>query len=123
MLKENPNILIINTIYKINQYNLPYINMTGQIMIEISFFVGFFFIDKEDNADYNWFMGCLKALYNKFELLYPYVITTDNQRSLINTVMGYFLLPQIKHFFCFWYINKAVLMHYKPTFKGCDEKD
>ena len=78
MLKENPNILIINTIYKMNQYNLSYIDMTGQIMIGIFFFIGFFFIDKEDNADYNWLMGCLKALYNKLELLYPYVIVTDN---------------------------------------------
>ena len=29
MLKENPNILIINTTYKTNQYNLPYVNIIG----------------------------------------------------------------------------------------------
>ena len=76
-----------------NQYNLPCINITGQIMIKTSFFVGFFFIDKEDNAGYDWLIRRLKALYNKLELSYPHVIAIDNQRSLINAVMGYFPLP------------------------------
>ena len=123
MLKENPDILIIDATYKTNQYNLPCIDVTGQTMIGTSFFVGFFFIDKEDNAGYDWLMGRLKALYNKLELSYPRVIATDNQRSLINAVMGYFPLPQTKHLLCLWHINKAVLTHCKPAFRGRDEED
>ena len=93
MFKKNFDIFIINAIYKTNQYNLLCINMTGQIMIEISFFIRFFFIDKEDNADYNWLMRCFKTLYDKFKLLYSHVIVTDNQRLLINTIMTHFFLP------------------------------
>ena len=54
MFKENPDILIINITYKTNQYNLPYIDIIGQIIISISFFIRFFFINKEDNGGYDW---------------------------------------------------------------------
>ena len=68
-------------------------------MINISFFVGFFFINKKDNDGYDWLIGWLRALYNHLQLLYPQIIAIDNQRLLINVVMGYFSLPQMKHFF------------------------
>ena len=123
MFKENPDILVIDVIYKMNQYDLPCVDIIGQIMIDISFFIGFFFIDKEDNGGYNWLMGQFRVLYDHLQLSYLRVITTNNQRSLINVVIGHFFLSQIKHLFYLWYINKAVIMYYKSAFKDCDEED
>ena len=123
MLKENPDILVIDATYKTNQYGLPCVDIIGQTMIGTSFFVGFFFIDKEDNGGYDWLMGRLRALYDHLQLPYPRVIATDNQRSLINAVMGHFPLSQTKHLLCLWHINKAVVTHCKPAFKDCDEED
>ena len=99
MFKENPDILVIDVIYKMNQYDLPCVDIIGQIMIDISFFIGFFFIDKEDNGGYNWLMGQFRVLYDHLQLSYLRVITTNNQRSLINVVIGHFFLSQIKHLF------------------------
>ena len=64
MFKKNPNIFIINVIYKMNQYGLFYINIIGQTMIGIFFFVRSFFINKKDNGGYDWLMGWFRALYN-----------------------------------------------------------
>ena len=78
MFKENPDILVIDVIYKMNQYGLSCVDVIGQIMINISFFIRFFFIDKEDNGGSDWLIGQLRVLYDHLQLLYPQIIAIDN---------------------------------------------
>ena len=70
LLRQNPDVLIIDSTYKTNVYGMPLVNILGVTTLGTTFYVGFAFIVGETMDDYAWVMQCLKKLYDLIQVGY-----------------------------------------------------
>jgi hypothetical protein len=121
ILKQNPDVLIINGTYKTNEYKIPLIDIIGITNINTNFFIAFAFVQNKDKEAYTWVLNYLKTFYLTHELPLPIVIRTDRELALINSLETVF--STIKHMLCSWYIKKVIVVFCRPYFRGRNEDD
>lgn len=114
ILKYNHEILLTDTTYKTNKYKMLLIIVSRVTSLNISYYIAFAFVFKKIFKIYKWLFECIGNLYKYFDILNLDVIFTNAQNKLIQAITIVYLL--VSYLFCFWYINKNVIIHYKKWF-------
>ena len=86
-----PSILLIDTTYKTNRYNMPFVQVVGVTSTGKSFSIANAFIYKEREENFTWVLQRLKEMLNNY--MEPRVIVTDRDLALINTCNKIFPNP------------------------------
>ena len=100
--------------YKTNKYKMPLLVIMGHTALSTSFYVGFAFLEGEEEEDFAWVLEQLKALYTSLGLKDPSVIVTDRDLGLMNAIKAQY--PDVHNLLCIWHINKNVLKKCKKHF-------
>lgn len=113
-----PQVLMIDSTYKTNQYRMPFIQMVGVTSTLKSFCVAHAFVMSEIKDVYRW---VLKKLDDKLDgdELKPRVIVTDRDLALVGACKTVF--PHATKLLCRWHIFENIKKHCRPTF-GTDVK-
>lgn len=128
VLRENPEVLIMDCTYKTNKYKMPLLIIIGVTCINTSFFVAFCFMKGETFGDYCWVLEALKRLYDHLNLSYPEVILSDGDKALALAILYVFGRREfgrgkMHHALCVWHINNNFTEHCKKYFKTKDDWD
>jgi hypothetical protein len=103
LFMANPEILILDLIYRINRYKMPLVNIIGIISCNKSFWAGSAFIPSEKVPDFEYMFKTIKKVYNIAKLPYPIIFVTDRD-SHIAIVIGRVFL-NANHILCIWHVN------------------
>jgi len=115
-LIENPEVLILDAIYKINRFRMPLVNIIKMIKINRNFYAASVFFTGEKENDYNMIFLNLKDLYDFWKLLYPLIFVTDACEAEIKVLKKIF--PEVNHIFCIFHINNNILVKLKFKIKA-----
>lgn len=118
-LRAYPNTLLLDCTYKTNKYNMPLLDMVGVDASQRSFCIAFAFLSGEGEDNFAWALDRLKSLYEQCNTPFPSVVLVDHCPACINALDTYF--PTSVSLLCIWHVNKAVLAHCQPSFKGNDD--
>ena len=110
-LQVNSFVLVMNCIYKMNQYNLPLLIIYDKIPLNITFYIVFDFIIAEKEKDYNFHLNKLQKHYIALNLSDSWIIVSDAEQALQNTLRNVF--PHIRNHLCCFHIAKNVMIHIK----------
>ncbi len=89
-LIENPEILILDTTYKINRFRMPLVNIIKMIGMNRNFYTTSVFLAGEKKNDYDMVFLDLKDLYDFWKLLYPLIFVTDAYEAEIKILKKIF---------------------------------
>ncbi len=115
LLIENAEVLVTDLIYKINKFNMSFVNIIGMTGMNRSFFGGSIFIPGEKEKDYKLVFFAIRKLYNVYELFYLKIFVTDAYTAEIAVIE--YVFPKVNHILCIWYINCNILVKLKPIIK------
>ena len=110
-LKQYFKLLLINSIYKINKFDLSLINFVSISALDWTFYIDDCFMKKNESS-FIWMLWWLKMIYLKITSLYhstTMIIDADNVLiSVLSTVF-----PHMNHLLCIWHVQKNVLAYIK----------
>lgn len=109
-----PEVFLIDTTYKTNQYRQPLCIITGVTALNTTFYVGFGFLLDESAETYQWMLEQLEVLCIDIDIPNPTVIVTDNDHALTAALAQ--VMPQTRHLFCLWHMNKNVVSNCRKKF-------
>ncbi|KAK8292213.1 hypothetical protein V6Z12_D06G108100 [Gossypium hirsutum] len=113
------HVLIVDATYKMNKYDLSFVQIVGVTSTNKTFSVAFAFIINEKVENYNWALTCLKLTLE--ECMYPCVIVTDRELALMNACQQVF--PDATRLLCRWHITENIKKHYRQSIKSQHEWD
>ena len=117
VLKQNHEVLLMDSTYKTNSYRMPLCIISGVTPLNTSFYVGFCFLSSESVEEYQWVLDCIKKIYIELDIPDPTVLATDGDRSIIKAIAAIpKIFPAAKHLLCLWHINKNVVSNCKKAF-------
>src|SRR5690348_12154262 len=90
MLKEHPNVVLLDCTYKINKFNMPFLYIVSVNSIEKTFNITFSFLLNKLEKIYKFAIKSLCNLFTKVDRTPRYFIT-DNNTALKNVLKRYFL--------------------------------
>ncbi|XP_050893367.1 protein FAR1-RELATED SEQUENCE 5-like [Lathyrus oleraceus] len=105
LLNMFPSVLIMDSTYKKNKCMQPLFEVVGKTSTELTFFVGFAYMESEKTKNFCWVLDKLKQLFTK-QRLWPRVILTDRDLALMKAIETVF--PRIVNLLCRFQINKNV---------------
>jgi hypothetical protein len=108
-----PEVLLIDSTYKTNRFNMPLCIVVGITAVNTTFFVRFAFLRSEQQVDFTWALQQLSAAAGSSHK--PMVVVTDRDLALMNSVADVF--PSAKHLLCTWHIDKNVKARCWPFFR------
>jgi MULE transposase domain len=120
MLREYPDLLLLDCTYKTNKFKMPLLNIVGVTSLNTTFHAAFCFIRKEENGDYLWALQQLKDCLQAASITSPALMITDRDLALITAIDKIFPTPQTQSILCIWHVNKNVLMKAKEYMQGED---
>jgi hypothetical protein len=102
LLKDNPDVFLLDCTYKINRFNMPFLHIVGSTCLEKNFDIAFDFMPGEKDPDY------IIAITNLQELcvylgVWPSVFITDNYSALKKALREIF--PYVPQRLCLWHMN------------------
>ena len=92
--------------YKTNRYRLPLLEIVRVTSTEMTFSVGFAYLEAKQEDNFNWCLDNLKSIMHG--QLMPSVIVTDRDLAQMNSIERIF--PTSRHFLCRWYLRKKILL-------------
>ncbi|CAJ2672967.1 unnamed protein product [Trifolium pratense] len=105
LLNLFPIVLVMDCTYKTNKYRQPLLEIAGITSTNMTFAVGFAYMESEKTDNYHWALGKLKQLITKQDI-FPRVILTDREFALMNAIKDIF--PHTTNMLCTWHIIKKV---------------
>jgi hypothetical protein len=87
----NLKVLVLDLIYKINRYKMPFVNIIGIIPYNKSFFAGSAFIPSEKMLDFEYMFKIIKKVYDIVKLSYLIIFVTDENPHVIIAMHRIFL--------------------------------
>nr|KAJ0219272.1 hypothetical protein LSAT_V11C300129580 [Lactuca sativa] len=81
MWQAFPYVVLMDATYKINKYNLPFLEIVGVTSTNKTFSIAFAFMHNEKTSNYIWALTCLKLTIN--DSFFPCVIVTDRDLALM----------------------------------------
>ena len=122
MLKDFPDILMLDSTYKTNRFGMPLLQYIGRTPINTRFPAAFCFLNEEDEAAYVWAVRNLKRLIDSDtgSQCDPKVVVTDNERALRLGLEEIF--PGSHQILCQWHVNKNVLAKAASAWKTGDRE-
>src|SRR5216117_2404946 len=91
LLHQYPEVLLIDCIYKTNQFHLPLLDIIGSTGLNMTFYTGYVFFAGESKQDYYWALNELKVIMQKKTINLPKVIVMDRNLALMNAIEVTFL--------------------------------
>ncbi|TYH52826.1 hypothetical protein ES332_D09G055000v1 [Gossypium tomentosum] len=113
------HILIVDATYKMNKYDLPFVQIVGMASTNKKFSIAFAFIINEKEENYNCTLTCLNLTLE--ECMYPCVIVTDRELALMNACQQVF--PDATRLLCRWHITENIKKHCRQSIKSQHEWD
>jgi hypothetical protein len=113
---HNPDVVLMDTTYNTNRFNLPLVNLVGVTASNKSFFIGAAFVPSESTEAFRWILIRLQLIYNKADLPGPRVFITDAARQMNNALKDIF--PGIPHLICIWHVNRAIQAWVKGYYRS-----
>lgn len=90
MLKCHSFVISMDCTYKTNQYGMPLLDIVGFTATGSSAYLGFAFIQNEQQPIYETVLDYLAEAYDNLQLDYPRTILTDKEEGLINAIREVF---------------------------------
>jgi hypothetical protein len=115
LLMANPEILILDSTYRINRYKMPFVNIIGIILYNKSFFAGSAFIPSERVLDFEYIFKIIKKVYNIAKLFYPITFVTDRDPHVIITM--YRVFPETNYILYIWHVNSNIQTRILPVIR------
>src|SRR6266536_816873 len=116
LLIENFEVLIIDLMYKINIFQMPFVKLVGITGQNRLFFTKSMFIPGEKEKDYKLVFYIIRKMYDNYGILYPLIFITDACPAEIAVMECIF--PNINYILCIWYINCNILIKLKSLIKA-----
>ena len=112
LLKENYDIILIDSTYKTNRYGMPLCHITGRTSASRSFDIGYAFVHKERQENYALIIMNLKTIF----IIYipnckPIIFITDKELALKNALHACEFFGKVPQIICQWHVKMNVLMH------------
>ncbi|KAI5439944.1 hypothetical protein KIW84_025343 [Lathyrus oleraceus] len=105
LLNIFPIVLVMDNTYKTNKYRQPLFEIVGMTSTELTFAVGFAYMESEQTENFCWVLEKLKELFVKKDMC-PQVILTDRDLALMKAIEVVF--PNSINLLCRFHINKNV---------------
>ncbi|KAI5401505.1 hypothetical protein KIW84_066106 [Lathyrus oleraceus] len=105
LLNIFPIVLVMDSTYKTNKYRQPLFEIVGMTSTELTFAVGFAYMESEQTENFCWVLEKLKELFVKKDMC-PQVILTDRDLALMKAIEVVF--PSSINLLCRFHINKNV---------------
>ncbi len=116
MYKQHPDVLLLDSTYKTNRFNMPLLNICAITGSNKVIQVGLVFLSFEKESDYNWAISCLRTIMYDNMIQELLSIVTDRELALIKCLETWF--PKSRHLLCRWHVNMNVLAKTKKHFPG-----
>lgn len=116
LLKDFPEVLLFDSTYKTNRFNMPLFNICSSTSLKKTFQVAAVFLSAEKEADYSWAITQLTELLNESDIPPPRCVVTDRELALINALDGHELFHGLPHILYHWHININVISNTKKYF-------
>ena len=105
LLRLFPKVLILDSTYKTNRYNLPLLQIVGVTNTEISFHVAFAYIGHELALHFSWVLEQLRGIC-ELHSIHPQVFLTDRDLGCMSAILDVF--PAATNLLCHWHVTKNV---------------
>src|SRR6266498_1535761 len=115
LLIENSEVLITDSTYKTNIFQIPLINIIRMTGTNRNFFTKNIFIPGERYEDYILVFFIIRKLYDVYELRYLSTFVTDTCPAEIAAMERVF--PDVNYILCVWHINCNILAKLKSLIK------
>jgi MULE transposase domain len=77
LLGQNPEVLVINSTYKTNRYDMPLVNIVGTTSLNKSFYAASVFMAGETLKDFLFIFQAIKRMYDENLWPYPKTFVSD----------------------------------------------
>ncbi|KAI0996478.1 hypothetical protein K3495_g11702 [Podosphaera aphanis] len=115
LVNESPDILLMDCTYKTIKLGMPLLDILGLDNLNSSFTIGFCFLDRENEQDYDKAVTHLQFLYQHSRR--PSVIATDRKLALMNAIDRHFPYSETSRIIYFWHICKSLMVNCKARFE------
>src|SRR5438034_3941787 len=103
LLREHPDILLLDCTYKTNRFRMPLLNLCAVTGNRKTVQVALCFLSGEKKEDYDWAMAQFRILMRDHDIPEPVSIVTDRELALMNTLDEIF--KKSNHILCTWHVN------------------
>ncbi|PKA62633.1 Protein FAR1-like sequence 5 [Apostasia shenzhenica] len=107
-----PSVLIIDAIYKTNEYRSPLLEIVGITSTMRIYSFMFAYLSNEREEQLTWALGTLKKWMLEKGASLPSIFVSDRDMALINAIETYF--PMARHILCIWHINQCIMKKCRP---------
>jgi len=94
---------------------MPLLDIVGVTATGKTFFVGFGFVQNEQEPSLTFILNNLRDIYRKLNLADPRTFLVDKDHALINSVKTIF--PDTDIMLCLWHVNKNILAKSRAFFR------
>jgi hypothetical protein len=115
ILKHHPYVISMDCTYKTNQFGLPLLDIVGFTATGASAYLGFAFVQNEQQPTYEIALNFVADMYDQLELEYPRTILTDKENGLINAINTVF--PNSDTIICIWHVNMNLMKKALPILR------
>lgn len=116
LLKLNPDVLLLDTTYKTNRFNMPLFRMVGSTSVGTTFDIAFAFVPNESIETYTWCVDCLVELLELCQVTeHVKCLVTDQEDNLKKPLSE--ALPQAAQILCQWHVCNNVLTKAQKTWQ------
>lgn len=117
LVRENYQVVLLDSMYKTNMFKMPLLHLVDMTATNMTFSIGFCFMQAEREADYIW--AATRAKWCFDQVRQPKVLITDRELVLMSALELTF--PSAATILCVRLIQKSVLSNVKQHFsRGCE---
>ncbi len=109
--QASPDVILINTTYRTNKYNLPGIHFIAITAVGMTASIGLALVTNEKEPFYNLAVSTLRELV--MGDTHIKVFLTDDEDALHNIISEVY--PGVPQLLCLWHVNKNVLAKVHQT--------
>ena len=118
MFIQYPDVVHIDTTYKVNQFNVLLISVVGTTSLNTIFQIASIFLVGKHEDDYFWALHNLQVMADSWGVLVK-VFFTNNEPALMLAIAQCF--PKARQLLCVFYINQAVQAKIRKKILGKEE--
>lgn len=116
LLRQHPDVLLCDSTYKTNRFQMPLFNLCGTTADKKTFQIATAFLNGEAEPQFAWAMSHFVGILKTAKIDLPRVIVTDRELALMNALANNPVLDSVPHILCRWHVNMNVLAKCKQHF-------
>jgi hypothetical protein len=122
LLRQHPELLLLDSTYKTNVHNMPLFNCCGVTSQNKMFNWTIVFISGETEKHYIGALTALQHFLAKYTLPLPGLVVTDRELALLKTRNNDETWRTVPHILCRWHVSMNVLSNTKRHFPAAIER-